>query len=76
MTREEFRNLQHGDKIHHGGRNYIVHNNWRCEGIVVVVRTEVIRDCNCGDWKPAKKYEPVNLVTSAGTYEVQIVRRL
>lgn len=85
MTNQEFRNLQHGDKIsrkdvtHNGrkGMKYVVHNNHRSgTGMVVAVRTEVIRACDYWAWSIIKKHEPINMPLAAGTYEVQVVRRI
>ena len=80
MTQQEFRDLQHGDKIHgpiglNNGLNFIVHNNYRSgTGMVVVVRTQVIHARDCHKWHITKKQMPLNLV--AGVYQVTIDKRI
>lgn len=80
MTSDEFRNLQHGDKINgpnglNNGLNFIVHNNYRSgTRMVVVVRTEVLFVKDCHKWHATKKQIPLNLV--AGTYQVTIDKRI
>ncbi len=78
MTSQEFRELQHQDKICSlNGVNFIVHNNHRAgPAIVVAVRTEVIYSRYCHNWSITKKYRPTKIVMADGTYEVQIVRRI
>ena len=87
MTKNEFRNLQHGDKIYNRtrldttlrdrhksrGLNYIVHNNQRSRGIVVVARTDVIQESDCTEWSLVK---PVCLCLEPGTYKVIINRKI
>lgn len=80
MTEQEFRNLQHGDKIYgpdglNNGLNFIVHNNRHSgPGMIVVVRTEVIFAKDCHKWSITKKQVPLNLVT--GIYQVTIDKRI
>ena len=75
MKNEEFRNLKHGDKIQgRDGLNFIVHNNHRSgSGMVVAVRTEVIRTVDCGDWKIIKK---LDLSIGYGTFQVTIDKQI
>jgi len=79
MTQQEFRDLQHGDKINgpHGlnnGLNFIVHNNHHSgPGMIVIVRTEVIYARDCHKWSITKKV-PLNLL--AGVYQVTIDKRI
>ncbi len=76
MTVNEFRNLKHGNKIQdHRGSNYIVHNNHRSRGIIVVVRTDVVQECNCSEWK-LLNYNPVDIQIGPGRYEVVVHRKL
>ena len=76
MTSEEFRNLQHGDKINGpSGLNFIVHNNYRSgQGMVIVARTEVIFTPDCRKWSITKKRIPLSLL--AGIYQVTIDKRI
>ncbi len=75
MKNDEFRNLKHGDKIQSpDGLNFIVHNNHRSgSGMVVVVRTEVIRTVDCSDWKIIRK---LDLNIGCGTYQVTIDKQI
>ena len=80
MTNDEFRNLQHGDKIYgpaglDNGLNFIVHNNHRSgPGMIVIVRTEVIPARDCHKWHIVKKQVPLNL--GVGVYQVTIDKRI
>lgn len=80
MTENEFRNLQHGDKINgpHGlnnGLDLIVHTNYRSDsGVIIVVRTEIIFVKDCRKWRITKKQVPLNLV--AGVYQVTVDKRI
>ena len=80
MTGQEFKDLQHGDKINgprglNNGLNFIVHNNYHSgSGMVIVVRTEVIFAKDCHKWNITKKQMPLNLI--AGVYQVTIDKRL
>jgi len=79
MTNEEFRSLQHGDKIKQRGcRAMIVHNNHKSgSGIVVAVRTEVIRTVDSEDWEIVRKFNPIKMsLPCGGVYEARIVRRI
>lgn len=75
MKSEEFRDLSHGDKIQGpSGMNFIVHNNRKSgEGMVVVVRTEVIPTKECSYWKLVRKHK---MEIAAGTYQVTIDRQI
>ena len=78
MTSEEFRNLQHGDKINSpSDLNFIVHNNHRSgSGQVMAVRSLVIPYREASFWSITKKHRSVNMTIADGIYEVQIVRRI
>lgn len=78
MTSKEFRDLGHGDKIAmEDGRNYVVHNNHKSKGgMVVVVRTEVIYSRDCVLWTVSKRHKPVKVSLADGVYEVQVMRRI
>ena len=75
MKNDDFRNLKHGDKIQGpDGLNFIVHNNHRSgSGMVVAVRTEVIRTIDCADWRIIKK---LDLNIACGTYQVTIDKQI
>jgi len=80
MTSEEFRNLQHGDKINGnspGELNFIVHNNHRSgEGMVVAARTEVIRSRDCEDWAIVRKKPQLQTTIGPGMYVVTIDKKI
>jgi len=79
MTEQEFRNLQHGDKINGlDGLNFIVHNHYRSSPeMIVVVRTEIIYAKDHYKWHIAKKQTPLNLIAvAAGIYQVTIDKRI
>ena len=75
MKNLEFRTLKHGDKIQGlDGLNFIVHNNHRSgSGMIVAVRTEVIRTIDCADWKIIRK---LDLNLACGTYQVTIDKQI
>lgn len=78
MTQDEFRNLQHGDKINGpDGLNFIVHNNYRSSsGMVIVVRTDVIFGRDCHKWHIVKKKPQAMVNFGPGTYQVTIDKQI
>ena len=75
MIKNEFGSLGHGEKIKGpDGTIYIVHNNCRLGGgVVVATRSVVIPYQHCRDWKRVSKFKD-SLVP--GIYQVTIEKKL
>lgn len=76
MTNQQIKTLQHGEKVRkkEGGPIFMVHNNWRSEGFLVVTRTEIISYNQCADWMQIKQVPLQQLQLEPGTYTVTIER--